>query len=96
MITAGSGTTYVRAEARFGVAEATRLRDALALLAPVNHLSIDFGSSVHVEDAALSIVAEMLGKTDIRSFQLTGLPRHRRRLLRYMGVGREQGGAIAA
>lgn len=92
MIAAQSGTTFVRIEKRFGTSEAKRLRDMLALIAPIRHITIDFTNAEHIEDAALSVVAQMLTTNPEARFRLEGLNHHRRRLLGYMGV-REPGQA---
>ncbi len=86
MMEAGAGTTYVRIEKRFGVDEARRLREALESLRPIRQVSIDFSVAEHVEDAALSEVAQMMAVSPECRFRLAGLTHHKRRLLRYMGA----------
>ncbi len=86
MMHAQAGTTYVRIEKRFGVGEARRLRDALESLRPIRQVAIDFSVAEHVEDAALSEIAQLMASSPECRFRLHGLTHHKRRLLRYMGA----------
>lgn len=86
MMAAEAGTTFVRIEKRFGIAEAHRLREALEPLAPLRDVRIDFRAADGVDDAALAVVAELLTRSPGCRFRLEGLTQHKRRLLRYMGV----------
>jgi anti-anti-sigma regulatory factor len=85
-VAARSGTTFVRVERRFDVVEAHRLRDAITLFAPVNHVSIDFSGAGAIDDTALPVLAQVLLSHPDSRFSLYGLTHHHRRLLRYMGV----------
>ncbi len=86
MMEVEAGTTYVRVEKRFGLAEARRLREALETLGPIRRIAIDFSGAEHVEDAALSEIAQMMAVTPECRFHLSGLTHHKRRLLRYIGT----------
>ncbi len=86
MMQAAAGTTFVRIEKRFGLDEARRLREALETLKPIRQVAIDFSVAEHVEDAALSELAQMMVVSPECRFRLAGLTRHKRRLLQYMGA----------
>ena len=85
-IAAKPGTTSVRVERCFKVADAHVLRETLTLFAPVKHVTIDFRGASPVEDAALPILAEIVTAHPTSRVELFGLSRHHWRVLRYMGV----------
>ena len=85
-IAAEAGTTVVKVDRNFDVAEATTVRDALSLFAPVQRVTIDFRGAASIQDAALPIVAEILKTHAQACVILLGLSRHHQCLLRYMGV----------
>jgi hypothetical protein len=83
-VSAERGTTFVRVDRPFDVAEAHTLREALALFAPVKDVVIDFSRARVVEDAALPVLAEILAALTGARVVLRGLTLHQRRLLRYI------------
>jgi hypothetical protein len=83
-ISTEAGTVLVRVERRFDVAEAHRVREALACFAPVEDLAFDFASAT-IDDAALLLLAGILHEHPRSRFVLRGLTKHHRRVLGYIG-----------
>ena len=76
----------VRVGSRFGAPDVRRVQDAVAALGPCSRLTIDFTAARECDDAALVLLASMLGCLSHGEVAVKGLSRHHWRLLTYLGL----------
>ena len=80
------GGVAVRIGRRFGPEQARELERRLRLLAPIQRLIVDFAAAAEVDDAAIGVLVQVIGRGLAGHVELRGLSLHQRRMLRYLGV----------
>ncbi len=94
-IVATRETLSVSIGARFHMADAERLVEALAAFPPSARLTLDFATVRESDDSALMLVARALRDLSCTELSLRGLTMHQQRLLRYLGFSDEFATAFA-
>lgn len=72
------------ADLAVGVAEAWRIRDAIAALPPATAVVVDLRRATRIDDAAVAVIARASAAPGGRRLTLLGLSSHQRKLLRYL------------
>ena len=85
-IDAGRDAMDVRIGPRFGAPDVKRMQEAVAALGPCSRLTIDFTAARECDDAALVLLASMLGCLAHGDVTVKGLSHHQWRLLTYLGL----------
>jgi anti-anti-sigma regulatory factor len=85
-VSAEPAATIVRLDGQFGPRQVSSLEALLAMFRPVRHLVIDFAAVRDVDAAAIAQLAHTLDAFSESRVSFQGLPRHLRRVLRYIGV----------
>lgn len=93
-IDAGGETIAVQVGSRFGAPDVQRVQEAVAALGPCSRLTIDFTAVRQCDDAALVLLASMLGCLSHGEVAVRGLSHHQWRLLTYMGLFPNRGTAL--
>jgi anti-anti-sigma regulatory factor len=88
-VIAESATTLVRLDGRFDSPQARSLEEMFSMFKPVPSVVIDFGRVREIDDAAVANLARTLAAFPESRVTFRGLPRHIRRMLRYVGVAIE-------
>ncbi len=81
-----SGRTELVLHGSFDAAEARRLHDMLADLAPETQVRVDFHEVRLFDDFAVALLSRDLATAYASNISLVGLSEHHHRLLRYMGT----------
>lgn len=77
---------HVRVGTTLRAGDVTRLQEAMAVLGPFSHLTIDFGEVRQCDDATLVRFARMLVEVARGEVAVRGLTHHQWKLLTYLGL----------
>ncbi len=79
------GTLLLRLGSHFGVDEAARLRETVASFSPLSRLTLDFTAVREFQEAALGMLAGILGERHAGEVIVQGLPPQQARILNCVG-----------